>query len=140
MIGIYNTSYEYCLMKSNFCLQQCVRLTDVLNKNSLSHQFLSFVSPKSPTKITFAVAFSTVTPHIKITESTEHRSEDELTPNSTSFEYTSSFGETENYLIPKLPDYSNLNSKYQSYVSILNILELNYIYDKMQSCIVSIFS
>ena len=123
MIGIYNTSYEYCLMKSNFCLQQCVRLTDVLNKNSLSHQFLSFVSPKSPTKITFAIAFSTVTPHIKITETTEHRSEDELPPNGTSFEYVSSFVEAKSDLIPQLPDYSNLNSKHPFHVTIINILE-----------------
>ena len=93
-------------------------------KDSLSHQFLSFVSLQSSTKITFAVVSSTVTPHIKITERNEHRSEDKLTPNDTSFEYTSSFGEMENYLIPQLPDYSILNSKYRSHVNFMNILEL----------------
>ena len=84
---------------------------------------LVFFSLISSTKITFATAFSTVTPRAKITESIEHRFGDELTQNSTSFEYTPSFGETENYLIPQLPDYSNLNSKYQSYVNIINILQ-----------------
>ena len=73
--------------------------------------------------MTFAVAFSTVMPHMKITERSEHRSEDELTKISTSFEYTSSFGEAENDLIPQLPDYSNLNSKYQFHVKIINILK-----------------
>ena len=82
---------------------------------------LVFFSLISSTKITFATAFSTVTPRAKITESIDHRSEDELTQNT--FEYTSSFGETENYLISQLPDYSNLNSKYQSYVNIINILQ-----------------
>ena len=113
-----------------------MRLADVFEgQKKFIASILVFFSLISSTKITFATAFSTVTPRAKITESIDHRSEDELTQNSfeymtdeltqnsTSFEYTSSFGETENYLIPQLPDYSNLNSKYQSYVNIINILE-----------------
>ena len=93
-------------------------------KDSLSHQFLSFVSLQSSTKITFAVVSSTVTTHIKITERNEHRSEEKLSPNHTSFEYTSSFSEMENYLIPQVPDYSIQNGEYKSHVNFKNILEL----------------
>ena len=99
-----------------------MRLADVFEgQKKFIASILVFSSLISSTKIAFATAFSTVTPRAKITESIDHRSEDELTQNS--FEYTSSFGETENYLIPQLPDYSNLNSKYQSYVNITNILQ-----------------
>ena len=99
-----------------------MRLADLFEgQKKFIASILVFFSLISSTKITFAAAFSTVTPRAKITESIEHRFEDELTQNS--FEYTSSFGETENYLIPQLPDYSNLNSKYQSYVNIKNILQ-----------------
>ena len=99
-----------------------MRLADVFEgQKKFIASILVFFSLISSTKITFATAFSTVTPRAKITESIDHRSEDELTQNS--FEYTSSFGETENYLIPQLPDYSNLNSKYQLYVNIINILQ-----------------
>ena len=65
-----------------------MRLADVFEgQKKFIASILVFFSLISSTKMTFATAFSTVTPRAKITESIDHRSEDELTQNT--FEYTS---------------------------------------------------